>query len=169
MVLLGSLILIMGCGSLGLYIASRIRKRPVELRECLTALTLLDTEIFWGGTPLPEAFANLKERTDGAWRGFFSELEQRLQAGEGANQAWKATVTEQAKNFCLKSEDWQVIQDVGKGLGRSDRYEQHKQIELVKQQVTQLKEHTTQWADKQAKMWSYLGFLGGIACVIFLI
>lgn len=169
MVLLGSLILILGCGSLGLYLAARIRKRPMELRECLTALTLLDTEIFWGRTPLPEAFSILKERTDGAWKSFFLELENRLQGGEGANLAWQGTITHQMKNFCLKPEDWQVIQDVGKGLGRSDRHEQHKQIELVKQQVVMLKEQATQWAEKQAKMWSYLGFLGGIAGVIFLI
>jgi stage III sporulation protein AB len=133
------------------------------------ALTLLDTEIFWGGTPLPEAFSILKERTDGAWQDFFSELERRLQGGEGANQAWKATINEHMKNFCLKPEDWLVIQDVGKGLGRSDRNEQHKQIELVKQQVSMLKEQATQWTDKQAKMWSYLGFLGGVAGVILLI
>jgi len=168
-IILGSFILILGCGSLGLYLAARIRKRPMELRECLTALTLLDTEIFWGGTPLPEAFSILKERTDGAWPSFFSELEHRLQDGEGANPAWKATIAHQMKNFCLKPEDWQVIQDVGKGLGRSDRHEQHKQIELVKQQVALVKEHASQWTEKQAKMWSYLGFLGGIAGVIFLI
>lgn len=169
MMMLGALLLIASCGSLGLYLASRIRKRPVELRECLTALTLLDTEIFWGGTPLPEAFSILKERTDGSWKGFFSELEQRLKEGEGASQAWKATINAQMKNFCLKVDDWQVIQDVGKGLGRSDRHEQHKQIELAKQQISMIKEHATLWADKQAKMWSYLGFLGGIAGVIFLI
>jgi stage III sporulation protein AB len=168
-ILLGSLMLIFGCGSLGLYLAARIRKRPMELRGCLTALTLLDTEIFWGGTPLPEAFSILKERTDGSWQTFFSELEHRLHEGEGANQAWKGTITNQSKNFCLKPEDWQVIQDIGKGLGRSDRHEQHKQIELVKQQVVLLKDHASQWAEKQAKMWSYLGFLGGIAGVIFLI
>lgn len=169
MIIFSSMLLIMGCGSLGLYLASRIRKRPMELRECLTALTLLDTEIYWGGTPLPEAFSVLKERTDGPWQNFFSELAQRLQGGEGANQAWKATITHHMKYFCLKPEDWTVIQDVGKGLGRSDRNEQHKQIELVKQHVSQLKEHAVLWSDKQAKMWSYLGFLGGIAGVILLI
>lgn len=169
MIIFGSFLLILGCGSLGLYLAARIRKRPVELRECLTALTLLDTEIFWGGTPLPEAFSILKERMDGAWQNFFAELEHRLQGGEGANSAWKATITHQMKNFCLKPEDWQVIQDVGKGLGRSDRQEQHKQIELVRQQVALIKENASQWAERQAKMWAYLGFLGGIAGVIFLI
>lgn len=169
MIWVGAFLLIIGCGSLGLYCAARIRKRPVELRECLTALTLLDTEIFWGSTPLPEAFSILRDRTDGAWSDFFAELSERLQKGEGANSAWNATIAHRMKSFCLKPEDWQVIKDVGKGLGRSDRQEQHKQIELVKQQISLVKEHAAQWSEKQAKMWSYLGFLGGVAGVLFLI
>jgi stage III sporulation protein AB len=162
------IILILGCGSLGLYLAARIKKRPVELRDLLTALTLLDTEIIWGVTPLPEAFALLKERSEGAWKDFFAELERRVLEGESANRAWNETIHKQEKRFCLKFEDWQVIQNVGKGLGRSDRQEQHKQIELVKQQIRDVHEHALLMSDKQAKMWSYLGFLGGIAGVIFL-
>lgn len=169
MTLFSSILLIAGCGSLGLYKAGCIRKRPKELRECLTALALLDTEIFWGSTPLPEAFSLLKERSEGAWSGFFAELAERLHRGEGAHEAWNKTIAAQRNNFCLKQEDWQVIKDIGKGLGRSDRQEQHKQIELVRQQIALLKEQAALWSDKQAKMWSYLGFLGGIAGVLFLI
>ncbi|MEL1135171.1 stage III sporulation protein AB [Desulfitobacterium sp. THU1] len=169
MIWAGAFLLIIGCGCLGLYRAARIRKRPAELRECLTALALLDTEIYWGSTPLPEAFAILRERTDGVWSVFFAELSERLQKGEGANSAWNATIDHQLPHFCLKFGDWQVIKDVGKGLGRSDRQEQHKHIELVKQQISLVKEQATQSSEKQAHMWSYLGFLGGIAGVLFLI
>ena len=88
------------------------------------ALALLDTEIVWGATPLPEAFGSVKERTDPPWQGFFAELQERLQRGESASIAWKETILTQKNNFCLKEEDWQVIGDVGKGLGRSDSREQ---------------------------------------------
>jgi len=154
---------------LGLWLAARIRRRPSEIRECVTALALLDTEIFWGLTPLPEAFGVLKERTEGSWRGFFGEMQDRLQAGESAGNAWRETTYQRAGHFCLKLEDWQVIRDVGKGLGRSDRQEQHKQLELVQRQLALLKEKAVSGADKQAKMWSYLGFMCGIAGVIILI
>lgn len=169
MVIFSAIILILSCGSLGLYLAARIKKRPVELREGLTALTLLDTEIQWGSTPLPEAFSVLKERTEGSWKGFFAELERQVQEGASAYSAWQETIKKEEKNFCLKPEDWQVLQNVGKGLGRSDHQEQHKQLELVKQQLRSLQEQALLTCDKQAKMWSYLGFLCGIAGVIFLI
>jgi len=169
MLIFGCVILIAGCGSLGLWVAHRIKLRPVELRGCLMALALLDTEIVWGATPLPEAFSIVKERTDQPWQGFFAELQERLQHGESASLAWKAAILEQSQNFCLKKEDWQVIGDVGKGLGRSDSQEQHKQLELVQRQLALMKEQAGLWSDKQAKMWSYLGFLCGIAGVLILI
>jgi len=169
MLIMGCVALIAGCGSLGLWLAHRIRLRPVELRECLMALALLDTEIVWGATPLPEAFCIVKERTDQPWQGFFAELQERLQRGESASSAWKATIIQQSKHFCLKQEDWQVISDVGKGLGRSDSREQHKQLELVQRQLALIKDQAGIWSDKQAKMWSYLGFLCGIAGVLILI
>jgi stage III sporulation protein AB len=133
------------------------------------ALALLDTEIVWGATPLPEAFGIVKERTDRPWQGYFAELQERLQRGESASIAWKETILTQKNNFCLKEEDWQVIGDVGKGLGRSDSREQHKQLELVQRQIALMKDQAGLWSDKQAKMWSYLGFLCGIAGVLILI
>lgn len=169
MLIIGYVALIAGCGSLGLWLAHRIRLRPVELRACLMALALLDTEIVWGATPLPEAFCIVKERTDQPWQGFFGELQERLQRGESASLAWKATIFTQNQHFCLKPEDWQVISDVGKGLGRSDSHEQHKQLELVLRQLALMKDQAGIWSDKQAKMWSYLGFLCGIAGVLILI
>ncbi|MHB1406216.1 MAG: stage III sporulation protein AB [Desulfitobacteriaceae bacterium] len=169
MLILGCVGLITGCGGIGLIIAGRIRRRPRELREFLTALSLLDTEIVWGATPLPEAFASLEERVERPWQGFFGELKDRLLSGESAAMAWKGVVRAQSRQFALKLEDWQVIKDLGKGLGQSDRQQQHKQLELVQRQLALLQEQAGTWAEKQAKMWSYLGFLCGLAGVIILI
>lgn len=161
--------MVMGCGGLGLWIAARVRRRPQELREAMMALTLLDTEIFWSSTPLPEAFAALEERMEKPWRLFFGELKQRLRRGEAAGEAWRDTIAAQRAVFCLKTEDWSLLKDVGKGLGRSDRQEQHKQLELIQRQLAPLREQSAVWAEKQAKMWSYLGFMLGVVGVLILI
>lgn len=167
--ILGCLGLILGCGSIGLWLAGRARRRPGELRACLTALALLDTEIYWGATPLPEAFESLRMRMEKPWAGFFAEIQEHIEKGEAAWPAWKKTVANQNSNFCLKKEDWLVILDVGKGLGRSDRQEQHKQLDLVQKQLIVLRDQAAAWAEKQAKMMSYLGFLFGFAVVILLV
>jgi stage III sporulation protein AB len=161
--------LVMSFGCLGLWKAREIRQRPKEIRALINALTLLDTEIYWGVTPLPEAFKVLKERTEPPWRDFFAKAEEKLRKGENASLTWETTIGEQRKNTSLADEDWKIIREIGKGLGRSDRTEQHKQLELAQKHLSLIDQQVSQQADKKAKMWSYLGFLAGMALVICII
>jgi stage III sporulation protein AB len=169
MLVLGYLGLIIGFGCLGMLKAMRIRKRPQEIREMINALALLDTEIYWGTTPLPEAFSVLKERTDSPWQDFFSQLEQNIRRGQSASAAWEQASAEQKRKTCLLEDDWKIIRGIGKGLGRSDRSEQHKILELAQKHLAHVHEKARQQVDSKAKMWSYLGFLGGMAIVIFIL
>ena len=168
MLIAGYLGLIIGFGCLGLLKAMQIKRRPQEIREMINALALLDTEIFWGSTPLPEAFAILKERVESPWQGFFSQLETSIRDGDNAASAWKSTIQKQRKKFSLLEDDWKIISSLGKGLGRSDRNEQHKQLELVQRHLNSVAERARDNAESKAKMWSYLGFLSGMAIVIFI-
>jgi stage III sporulation protein AB len=83
--------------------------------------------------------------------------------------AWLNTVQKLRNRFCLHDDDWKVIMDISKGLGRSDKAEQHKQLELAQKHLAAIKENAGEDADKKAKMWSYLGFLSGAALVILII
>jgi stage III sporulation protein AB len=168
MLIIGYIGLIVGFGCLGLLKAMRIRKRPQEIREFIQALALLDTEIYWGATPLPAAFAVLQERTEAPWKQFFAELESGLKNGENAWMAWAKTCKEQQRKTCMQDEEWGIIQGIGRGLGRSDRSEQHKILELAQKQLGHADEKARMQADGKAKMWSYLGFLGGIVIVIMI-
>lgn len=169
MLTIGYLGLIIGFGCLGILKANQIRKRPQEIRGMINALALLDTEIYWGVTPLPEAFRIIQDRTDSPWREFFSKVEEKLRKGDNALRAWEISYQEQRKKTCLTDEDWKVIKEIGKSLGRSDRNEQHKQLELVQKHLASIDENVRQQADKKAKMWSYLGFLGGMTVVIIIL
>lgn len=169
MLTIGYIGLIIGFGCLGILKASQVRKRPREIRGMINALALLDTEIYWGVTPLPEAFKILQDRTEPPWKEFFSKLEEKLRRGENAARAWERSIQEERKKTCLSEEDWRIIKEIGKGLGRSDRNEQHKQLELVQKHLASIDENARQQADRKAKMWSYLGFLGGMAVVIIIL
>lgn len=166
MLIIGYIGLIIGFGFLGILKATQIKKRPREIRELINALALLDTEIYWGITPLPEAFAVIKERTEPPWREFFSKLEDKVRKGENANSAWENTIKEYMRRTCLSEDDWRVVKGIGKGLGRSDRNEQHKQLQLAQKHLAHVDEKVRLQSDSRAKMWSYLGFLGGMALVI---
>lgn len=168
MPILGYLGLIIGFGCLGIIQATHIRKRPQEIRDLINALALLDTEIYWGVVPLPEAFRVLKERTELPWKHFFTRLEEEIKAGTNASAAWGKCIREQRPRSCLLNDDWKVILAIGQGLGRSDRNEQHKQLELGQRHLQAIDEKARQQADGKAKMWSYLGFLSGMVIVIMI-
>lgn len=169
MLIIGYIGLIIGFGCLGILKARQVKRRPREIREMINALVLLDTEIYWGVTPLPEAFGVLKKRTETPWQEFFAESEEKLRNGENASSAWEKTIRQHKKKCCLTEEDWKIIGEIGKGLGRSDRNEQHKQLEIAQRHLNSIDEKARQQADSKAKMWSYLGFLGGMAVVIIMI
>lgn len=168
MLLLGYIGLVLGFGCLGLLKAMSIRQRPREIRDMINALALLNTEIFWGATPLPEAFAVLADRSDRSWKKFFGSMEKRLKTGEKAAIAWEECIKAYKGNFSLTEDDWGIIRSIGKSLGRSDRNEQHKQLELAQKHLGSVDDKARQQADNKAKMWSYLGFLGGMAIVVFI-
>ncbi|RNC29270.1 MAG: hypothetical protein AWM53_00623 [Candidatus Dichloromethanomonas elyunquensis] len=166
MLVIGYIGLIVGFGCLGLLKAMRIRKRPREIREFVQALTLLDTEIYWGATPLPGAFSVLKERTESPWKEFFGGLELCLRKGENSWTSWEKACKDHQRKTCLQDEEWGIIRGIGKGLGRSDRNEQHKILELAQKQLHNTDEKARLQVESKAKMWSYLGFLGGMVIVI---
>ena len=168
MLALGYLAIIFACGAFGLARAAYIKKRPREIREMMNALALLDTEIYWGVTPLPDAFATIKQRIDSPWKEFFAMLEEKLKGGESVFAAWKTSISAVRKKACLDDEDWKIIEGIGKHLGRSDRNEEHKHLELGQKHLSVLYERIRNQADLKAKMWSYLGFLGGLAIAIFI-
>ncbi|MCL1852537.1 MAG: stage III sporulation protein AB [Peptococcaceae bacterium] len=165
MALIRYAVIIIGLGWLGLWRASTIRKRLKQLELFEHALSLLDTEIFWGMTPLPVAFRRL-QRIGFPWGNFFLSVAEGLEAGGQIEETWREVVAAQKSYFCLTAEDWELVNRLGGCAGRSDRHEQHKQLMLIRNQIQGTEETQRVDAERQARMWSYFGFLGGIAVVI---
>ncbi|MCL1919060.1 MAG: stage III sporulation protein AB [Peptococcaceae bacterium] len=165
MALIKYAVIIFGLGWLGLWRASVIRKRLRQLELFGHALSLLDTEIFWGMTPLPVAFRRL-QRVGFPWGNFFLAVAEGLEGGGQIESTWREVVEQQRRLFYLTEEDWLLVNRLGECAGRTDRHEQHKQVMLIRNQVQTLEESQRQTAERQARMWSYFGFLGGIAVVI---
>lgn len=165
MALIRYAVIIIGLGCLGLWRASSIRKRLRQLELFGHALSLLDTEIFWGMTPLPVAFRRL-QRVGFPWSNFFLAVAEGLENGGQLEATWGEVVKSQKSYFCLTEEDWMLVNRLGDCAGRTDRHEQHKQFMLIRNQIQGLEENQRQDGERQARMWSYFGFLGGIAVVI---
>lgn len=168
--MLGALLVFLAFGSLGLAVARNLVIRREVLRELQTALQLLETEIAYLATPLPQALHTVAAKTRVPTRVLFAAACEALHSTPGitASEAWSAGVAALAAAAPLAEEDLAVLTDFGQGLGQGDRTDQVKKLELVRVQLRQLEEGAREDQARQAKVWQALGFLGGATIILLL-
>lgn len=168
---IGSLFIILAGFVGGRFIGYQYTQRARELQEFANALHLLETEIGYGQTLLPLAAARLAEISPQPHKGFFQMFHQVLQSFEGltADQAWQKVITETANNFCLKSEDWEVLQQYGRALGSSNDQDQVRHLKVAEKRLESLEAKAREEAEKMSRLWNYVGILTSIMVVIILL
>lgn len=168
---IGSMVVLFSCTLLGMTIASNYSRRPGEIRSLINALQMLETEISYGSTPLPEALAAVAERCDSRVAMLFSKSSEELLTMRGvtAREAWEFGLHAYYAKSTLQRSDRAVLQELGNSLGVSDREDQVKHLILTKEQLKLEQAKAEDAALKNAKVYNYLGFLGGLTIVIILI
>ena len=155
-------------GLSGLAVAGSYAKRPRELRALRSALQMLETEITYGATCLPEALVTVATRSDVLVRPLFKQagVELAAMSGVSAAEAWEKALAGYYPTSALKPQDHAILTNLGRSLGRSDCADQVKHLRLTMEQVTQEAANAEEDAARNVKMWSYLGFLGGLVFVL---
>lgn len=168
--LVGSLMIIFAGGTIGFRVAEQYRQRPVQLRALQSSLMMLQTEINYAATPLPEALAHVAKRSDDSVRDLFLGTSKQLGTLQGltASDAWNITLSEWKKNSPLKSGDISILQNLGGGLGTSDREEQEKHLVLIREQLRQEEIKAEQEKIKNEPIWKYAGVLTALFIVVLL-
>ena len=150
--LLGVVVVITAFSLLGLTVARGYGLRVRQLEDLQSAFALLETEIVYGLTPLPEAFARVSAR-----------------AAQPVQKAWDEAVERFGEVSALKREDLEILRYFGCGLGEADIREQQKKFRLLGEQLERAV--AVAWADKNKnqRIWQYLGVSAGIAVALLLI
>jgi stage III sporulation protein AB len=156
---------------IGFAYGETFRKRESQLKEILKALTILQNDIVYGTTPLPEALSNVSEKINEPLRGFVEAVTKRLVQGdvesvyEGALEEFKLL----ENKFYLYAEDKKVMGDFFKSLGESGVYGQEKIFSLTIEGIKINLEDANEGAKKNIKLYRYLGACLGAMIIIFLI
>lgn len=165
---LGAAMVVAASGLSGLAVAGSYARRPRELRALRSALQMLETEITYGATRLPEAFEIVANRCDQMVGPLFKQAGRELAAmsGASADEAWEKALAVYYPVSALKPQDHAILVSLGRSLGRSDCADQVKHLRLTMEQVAQEAANAEEEASRNVKMWSYLGFLGGLVFVL---
>jgi len=122
----------------------------------------------YGATRLPEAFATVASRCDQLVKPLFKQagLELASMSGISAAEAWEKALAAYYPASALKPQDHSILISLGRSLGRSDCADQVKHLRLTMEQLAQEAANAEEEASRNVKMWSYLGFLGGLVIVL---
>ncbi|PRX26900.1 stage III sporulation protein AB [Orenia metallireducens] len=168
MKLLGALIIISSSTTIGFIIAEQYLLRPKQLRELQTALQMLETEISYGVTPLPDAFAKLATSLSAPISTIFQVAQEELDSGMIAEEAWHRAVNATYNQTALVSEDIDVLLDFGYNLGQTSIDDQVKYMNLAQHKLDALYQQAFTEKEEKVKLWRYLGVLVGVFLAILI-
>lgn len=167
----GVAFIIAASSALGFGMSMELAERVKWLGELERLMQILKGEIRYAATPLPEAFAELAKRTEGALGSFFAgtaaAMEQRSSSSMGdifAEQAKKLSGI-----FGVHAKDAEALVRFGMRLGCPDREMQVQTIRLYQEELAAARAEAQEDYRQKAKVYQSLGFLGGCFCVLLLL
>jgi len=168
---LGGILILASSSSIGFIIANYYNERPKLLRQLQNALSMLETEINFSNSPLPEALRNVALRCDKDVAFLFSKTREYINSMDGftASEAWEKALKSYSKAKSLNETDFDILYAFGKYLGTSDREDQINKLKLAISQLKSQEVKAEEDKDKSERVWKYLGVMTGLLIVLLLL
>jgi stage III sporulation protein AB len=168
--LIGIAIVIFSATMIGFQAAKVYAHRPKEIRRLIIGLKLLETEILYSLTALPLALDHVAKRIPKETGHIFSTASTYLAQYDGLSteDCWEMAIEKTWKKTAMRNEEKEILIHLGKVLGKSDKLDQKKHIQLAAMNLQAEEEAAREEQKKYEKLCKSLGFLSGILAVILL-
>jgi len=140
----------------------------ILLENCIK---ILETEIVYGASPLPEALFNVYRKGNKKVSYIFEKIRVHLLTDKEADvfNSFSTIAQEIKEKLNFKTEDIELLLSLGRTLGSSDRKDQEKNFKIILNQLQVLQKDAKKERDKNERMYKNLGILMGIAILIILL
>lgn len=167
--LMGGLLLFCGSTAIGLGAAGALRKRTQALSSFLGGLTIMEAELQFHLTPMPDLLEKLAREAGGAAGAFFALCRKGLGHLEDTplSLIWQEAL--QSRAGMLTEGDREVLEQLGAILGRYDLEGQLSAIGAAKQRLEECRRQAETRQTTLGRMYSVLGMTAGIMSVLLLI
>lgn len=155
----------------GYVMASKFSGRVKHLRQFIEGLHMLESDILFTSTPLPEALQKVAERQDEPASQVFSIASQIISSCMGftAGEAWSIALDDTSHLLYLTGEDIDILKNFGNTLGATDKENQKKHFRLATVQLESQLRKAEEDRQKHERMYKNLGFLFGATLILLLI
>ena len=163
-------LMIVGAGAfIGRLQARRLQDRSAEIRRFIRILGLLETEISYGVTPLPEALLRIAKRSVPPLAGMLESIGTKLAADDQAvMDVWQQTMYREWSQTAMRAAEKEIILQLGFTLGTTDREDQIKHLRLASKQLESVELEALEDQRKYEKLWKSLGLLGGALIAVIM-
>lgn len=169
--LLGSVLILGSTTYVGWQVAGGFAQRPRDLRDLQTALSVLQTEVEYGATPLPDALEAAGRAGGDRVGPLFSVSARRIRSGGGmtAGEAMRLAVLEMSDRTALKPEDLEIMLALAVVLGSTGRHDQVRHLQLALRRLSGEEGRAQEERSRYERVARYMGVLSGAALVLILI
>lgn len=167
---IGALCILSAFTIFGFVQSRQYSRRPRQIRQLISLLQRMETEISFGFTHLPEALRTISVQVAHPLNIMLLRMADQLRAesGKSVKEVWQAAIEESWYLTAMKKTEKEIISQLGFTLGMTDREDQVKHLRLG---IVQLQAEEQQARDEQQryeKMWKSLGVLAGAFVVILI-
>jgi stage III sporulation protein AB len=169
--IIGCIVILIASSGFGYIAGSRFKYRVKELRLLMVSLQMLETEMTYTNTPLPEAFESVYLKSSTPINFIFKKVSQSLKnhTFSTVGEAFEKALLDCKDIMALSTEDIDILKSFGHTLGSSDIDGQIKSFKMVLKQLETQEAKAEEDRSKNEKMYKNLGFLAGIAVSVLLL
>lgn len=169
--ILGSLIVVIAAGGIGLIYSGMYVERVRQIREMQYALQILETEMIYSALPLGEALEFTSNKSSSAIAELLDEMAKILKsrAKDNVYDAFKEAYRLKKDQLCFGKEEIDVLEAFVQSLGNSDIEGQKKNFNITIKKLEELEKKAETTRVKNERLYRYLGVCTGLLIVIILV
>lgn len=166
--LMGTALVVAGCGGIGFRIAANHRREEINLRQLIGILDYMECELQYRLTPLPELCRQIASVFTGVIGNVFSELSSEMDAQvlPDIGTCMSVAIAKITRLTPMAQEELLLL---GRSIGRFDLDGQMKGIEAVRQDCRRQLENLSSNRETRIRSYQTLGLCAGAALAILFV
>ena len=164
-------IVFMICTFFGYYFGEKYKDRSNQLKEIQKAMILLNTEVVFSNTAIPQALIKISNAIMDPFANIFQSTAKLLDEGIVMNvsEAFRYSYKENEEYIRLKSNDYRILDDFFKVLGESGVVGQEKIFKITMDSLIASSIEAEKEVSVNTKMYRTLGLCLGLVFAVFFI
>lgn len=159
------------CTFIGYFMGENYKRRSGNLKELQKALMLLNNEIIYANTPLPDALHDIGKKILDPISSIFIEMASNLESGYtcSVHEGFEKAYEHYKDNTNLTNDDYKILSDFFKTLGSCGITGQERIFSLVLENIDINYKEAKKLEKENIKLYRTLGLSIGAMLAIFFI